>query len=80
MGYESWLPSMPQGLFAGEGTRVSRQTFSKRRGKACIGEIAVHLRRRKVVERRGSEGVKEGGGREERRKGGMARGLFESGA
>lgn len=41
MGYESWLPSMPQGLFVeegGEGTRVSRQTFcsERRRGKARV--------------------------------------------
>lgn len=69
MGYESWLPSMPQGLFAGEGTRVSRQTFSKRRGKACIGEIAVHLRRRKVVERRRGERRRGKRGKKERRDG-----------
>lgn len=53
----------------GEGTRVSRQTFCRRGGeeRRVYGEIAVHLRRRKVVVRCGEARewwkVKERGGK-----------------
>lgn len=57
MGYESWLPSMPQGLFAcgrGRNARFDKRFVGEAARKgACIGEIAVHLRRRKVVVRCG---------------------------
>lgn len=76
MGYESWLPSIPQGFACGGGGRGRRRGWISRgrrnarlsnkrwrKVRVVVGEIAVHLWRRKRLWRGEGGRVREGGKR-----------------